>query len=129
MNQHAHNHGEEINKKRPLVISVLRNGQWVPLYVRLFNLAPQVKHAHVEAHFARVTADQPVAYLPMKQVRKGGLISKGFGFLYLKSLADFEAAFGCDQSDICNKVITVEPGGLKLVAVFESRRMLEAICH
>ncbi|GKE11299.1 hypothetical protein Tco_1414850, partial [Tanacetum coccineum] len=60
--------------------------------------------SEVETHFARVTADQPVAYLPMKRDRKGGLISKGFGFF-----CSMGEAFMVDSI-----------GGLKLVAVFES---------
>ncbi|GKE18560.1 hypothetical protein Tco_1426137 [Tanacetum coccineum] len=69
------------------------------------DMPDKLEQRFVEAHFARVATDQPVAYLPIKWDRKGGLISKG-----LKSLADFEGALRCDQSDIYNKVITVVPG-------------------
>ncbi|GJW60961.1 hypothetical protein Tco_0110296 [Tanacetum coccineum] len=104
-------HGVEIDKGHPLVISTLdENSQVAPIYVKLFNIAP--KSQSLMCEFSVVTRIRPSAYVPLMDIpnKKSGKQSKGYAFVYLKSLDDFKAALRLNQTCISCKKVTVVRG-------------------
>ncbi|GKE56862.1 hypothetical protein Tco_1496047 [Tanacetum coccineum] len=85
----------------------MENEEKVPLYLKVEELAPHAKEAHVRAHFGVVTKRVPIVYVPKEKDAK---VNKGFAFVYVSSIAELRACLALDHDHILNKRARVLPG-------------------